>query len=1033
MLAALVRFSINYRGVVIAIAALLMVYSLYRLSRAGLDIFPEFSPNLIVVQTEAPGYSTEQVEILVTRPIENALSGLIGIDHVRSESIQGLSIVNIYFEEDTDIYRNRQLVTERLSGLVDLLPEGVGPAAPVPMASSSATILTMGVTSASKDLMELRSIVDWNLVPTILSVPGVADVNVFGGEVKQLQVQIDEQKLSQYDLGINEITEAAKKATGIYGAGFIENKNQRLTLSLSGLPVNKEELAQVVVKYIEGVSITLGDVANIEYGAEPAFSKGAIMGEEGVILMVIGQYGANTLNVSNAVEAAIKGLDKIFAANDIQLHPTLFRPANYIERSVTSITGHLLIGGLFVIAVLVVFLFNFRTAFISVMAIPLSLLTAILILLEHGVNLNIMVIGGLAIALGEVVDDAIIDTENIFRRLRQNKLLAKPLPMKEVVFNASMEVRGSVVYASFIVALVFVPLLHISGITGRLFEPLGTAYILSIMMSLLVALTVTPALCYVLLAKDDLRNIEPPIIKLLQPLYGKTLSLISRSPYLVLSVTLLFCIAGISVLPGVGGQFIPNLREGHYIVHTSSIAGTSLDESLRVGNQLTKTFLDIPGVISVSQWAGRAERGADTFGSHYSEFEVDLDFHLTGKQQQRVLDEIREILEAYPGIRFEAYNFLSERIYETISGYTTPIVVNIYGNDLNVLDNKATEVAEVMKSIEGASGVQARSSSESPLLQLALKPEKLKEHGLAPLDIVNSIKTAFEGLKISTYKEDNRIFDVAVTLPVTKRKTPEDVRELPIMTPAGVLLPLETFVDIRQQSGRYNILHQDGQRLQSVTSHVVDRDIVGFMDELEKTVLEKVQFTAELYPEFTGAAIEQAKAQEELIILSMLVMAIVLMLIYMAIGSLRHVLIMLINLPFALVGGVIAVLVTGGELSIGSLVGFVTLFGITVRNSIMLVSHYKYLVEIEGMPWNLDVAIQGAQERLPSILMTALVTALAMSPIAFNSDNPGREIMGPMASIIIGGLASSTILNLLIMPSIMLKFGKFGRFKAEVE
>ena len=672
MLATLVRFSINHRGVVIAIAMLLMMYSIYQLSRAGLDIFPEFSPNLIVVQTEAPGYSTQQVEILVTRPIETTLSGLIGIDHVRSESIQGLSIVNIYFEEDTDIYRNRQLVSERLAGLINLLPEGVGPAVPVPMASSSATILTMGVTSSSKDMMELRSMVDWNLVPTILSVPGVADVNVFGGDIKQLQIQIDENKLRQYDIGINEVADAAKQATGIFGAGFIENNNQRLSLSLTGLPEEIDELAQVVVKHIDGVSITLGDVANIDYGAEPTFGAGSILGKEGIVLMVIGQYGANTLNVSNAVEAAIQDLDKIFADNDIKLHPTLFRPANYIERSVSSITGHLLIGGLFVVAVLVIFLFNFRTAFISVMAIPLSLLTAILVLLELGVNLNIMVIGGLAIALGEVVDDAIIDTENIFRRLRQNKLLSNPLPMKEVVYNASMEVRGSVVYASFIVALVFVPLLHLSGITGRLFAPLGMAYILSIMMSLLVALTVTPALCYLLLAKDKLKNIEPPLINILQPYYAKSLTLISRSPYLVIISTILFCLSGLSVLPGVGGQFIPNLREGHYIVHTSSISGTSLQESIRSGNQVSKLFMDIPGVVSVSLWSGRAERGADTFGSHYSEFEVDLDTSLSGSEQQQVLDSIRDTLNNFPGLRYEAHNFLSERIHETISGYTTP-------------------------------------------------------------------------------------------------------------------------------------------------------------------------------------------------------------------------------------------------------------------------------------------------------------------------------------------------------------------------
>lgn len=1030
MLAALVRFSINFRGVVIAVATLMMIYSVYRLNRAGLDIFPEFSPNLIVVQTEAPGYSTEQVEILVTRTIEVALSGLIGIDHIRSESIQGLSIVNIYFDEDTDIYRNRQLVSERLSSLSNQLPVGVGPAKPVPMASSSATILTMGVTSDTKSLMALRSIVDWNLVPTILSVPGVADVNVFGGEVKQLQIQIDRERLAKFGLGINELISAAQGATGVFGVGFIENRNQRLSLNVTGLPNQKQELAKVVLKHQDGINITLGDVATVDYGAEPQFGKASVMGKEGIVMMVIGQYGANTLNVSNDVERAIRGLDKIFADNDIKFYPTLFRPANYIERSVSSLFGHLLIGGVFVLAVLALFLSNFRTAFISVMAIPLSLLTAVLVLLEMGINLNIMVIGGLAIALGEVVDDAIIDTENIFRRLRQNRQSADPLPLKEIVFNASMEVRGSVVYASFIVALVFLPLLHLSGITGRLFAPLGTAYILSIMLSLLVALTVTPAMCYLLLANDALKHEEPFLIRILQGGYAHVLAFTARFPFLVIVFTTGLCFIGLSVLPGVGGQFIPNLREGHYIVHTSSISGTSLDESLRVGNQLTAAFLEIPGVVSVSQWAGRAERGADTFGSHYSEFEVDLDYDLSGQEQQTVLDEIREILEDYPGIRYEAYNFLSERIYETISGYTTPVVVNIYGNDLDTLDRKATEVAGVMQSIKGARSVQVQSSSDSPQLQIRLKLERLQQHGLTPVEIVSVIKAAYEGHKVASYQEDNRLFDITVIFERSQRETPQQVMNLPIKAATGLLLPLREFADIRLQNGRYNILHQDGQRLQSITADVVDRDIVGFMRELEQTVLGQVAFTAELYPEFTGAAIEQAKAREELIVLSIMVMLIVLMLIFVAIRNLRHVLLMLLNLPFALVGGVIAVLLTGSNLSVGSLVGFITLFGITIRNSIMLVSHYQYLIEEEGLAWGLDVAVKGAQERLPSILMTALVTALAMLPIAIDIDNPGREILGPMAAIIIGGLASSTLLNLLIMPAIMLRFGKFEALKS---
>lgn len=1030
MLSILVRLSIRFRGVIVALACILMLYSIYRLSRAGLDIFPEFSPNLIVVQTEAPGYSTEQVEILVTKPIETSLAGLIGIDYIRSESIQGLSVVNVYFEEDTDIYRNRQLLSERLANVSNQLPSGVGPAAPVPMASSSATILTMGVTSTSKDLMELRGIVDWTLVPKILSVPGVADVNVFGGEVKQLQIQIDSNKLQQYQIGINEIAEAAKSATGIFGAGFVENNNQRLNLSITGLPSSLEGLGKVVLKQQGDATITFADVANITFGSEPLFGKAAVMGKEGVVLMVIGQYGANTLTVSNSVEDAIQGLDAIFADQGITLYPTLFRPANYIERSVGSIAGHLLIGGVFVLIILILFLFNLRTAFISVLAIPLSLLSAILVLLEFGVNLNIMVIGGLAIALGEVVDDAIIDTENIFRRLRQNKLLTPPRPLDEVVYDASMEVRGSVIYASFIVALVFLPLLHLSGITGRLFEPLGMAYIISIMMSLLVALTITPALCYLLLANKDLKQTEPPLLKFIQPFYARFLKSIASIPYLLIGVVGIICVFGLSILPNVGGQFIPNLREGHYIVHTSSISGTSLTESIRVGNDLTKSFLEIPGVISVSQWAGRAERGADTFGSHYSEFEVDLEHDLSGKEQQEVLDSIKQVLSEYPGLRYEAHNFLSERIHETISGYTTPIVVNIYGNDLHMLDQKATEVANIMREIHGADEVTVQSSSSTPMLQVALKLEQLRYYGLQPVEVINAIKIAFEGLSVSSIQHDNRIHDVVVTLPENQKLNPYNVKNLPIRTPSGIFIKLEDVADLRQQAGRYNILHQNGQRLQTITASVKDRDIVSFMQEVEDTILEKVKFENAMFPEFTGAAIEQAKAKEELLVLSLLVMVLVLTLVYIAIGSLRHMFIMLLNLPFALVGGVLAVLLTGSALSVSSLVGFITLFGITVRNSIMLVTHYKYLVEEQNKTWNLDLAIQGAQERLPSILMTALVTALAMFPIAFDSDNPGREIMGPMASIIIGGLASSTLLNLLIMPIIMLHFGRFKQREA---
>jgi CzcA family heavy metal efflux pump len=1025
MLAAIVSFSIRFRGVIAGLATALLVYGLYDLSRAGLDIFPEFAPKLVIVQTEAPGLYAEQVEQLVTRPIENAVGGIIGLEYVRSESIQGLSIVTAVFGDDTDIWRNRQLVTERLADAAGELPPGAGPPLAVPLSSSSATILTVGLTSPSRSLMELRTLVDWTIVPRILSVPGVADVNVFGGDIEQLQIQVQPEKLRRYALGIEDVTQAAQQATGVQGVGFIENANQRLTLRPLGQPVTPEQLEGVVLARKDGANVTLGDVATVTRGAAPPIGAAQIGGAPGIVLMVIGQYGANTLTVSQAVEDALRDFDAILASQDIRFHPDLFRPANYIETSLHNIAGHLLVGGAFVVAVLALFLFNLRTAFISALAIPLSLLSAVIVLLEAGVNLNVMVLGGLAIALGEVVDDAIIDTENIYRRLRENARLPEPRPVARVVFDASMEVRASVVYASFIVALVFVPLLTLGGVAGRLFSPLGQAYILTILMSLGVALTVTPALCYLLLAHGRLPEQSPPLIRRLQPGYASALRRSGATPRLSIVLALLVCAAGLALVPFLRGRFLPELREGHYIVHTASLPGTSLQESIRVGTRLTEQFSTIPGVRSVSQWAGRAERGADTYGSHYSEYEVDL-VPMSGSGQQRVIDSLRDVLEAFPGISYEANTFLVERVDETISGYTAPVVVNVYGDDLDELDRTARAVAEVMKDVPGATDVQLRSPTGTPLLQVRLQLDRLASWGLRPMQVIDAMQVAYEGRVVGRSYQDERVIDVAVVLDPEERQRPGDVAELPLRTPDGVLVPLGRIADIRETAGRYNILHRGAQRVQTVTCNVAERDLGEFMKELEKRVLDQVSFSTRVFPEFTGAGVERARAREDLVVHSLLAGVGVLVLVYVAIGSVRNVMLMLLNLPFSLVGGVVAALVTGGTMSVGSMVGFVTLFGITVRNSIMLVSHYRYLVEVDGLPWNMDTAVRGAQERLPSILMTALVTALAMLPIAVDSDNAGREIMGPMAAIIIGGLVSSTVLNLLVLPSVILHYGRFG-------
>jgi len=1024
MLAGLVRFSIRFCHIIVALAVLILLYGSYRFSQAGLDIFPEFSPKRVIIQTESPGLSTEQVEVLVTRPIETAISGLIGLENVRSESIQGLSIITATFVDHSDIYLNRQLISERLAGITAQLPPLITPVV-VPLSSSSATVMTIGLSDNNQDQLALRSLVDWLVVPRLMAVPGVADVNVFGGDIRQLQIQVDPIKLRLFEVSMDEVLASVSAQTNTQGGGFLENDNQRFSLQISGQAHSPDEFKEMLLNLPNpDRRIKIGDIASVQYAPEPAIGAAQIMGNPGIVMMVIGQYDANTLTVSKQVEQALQELEPVFKRSGLNFYPHLFRPADYIERSHSILSSHLLLGGLFVLIVLYIFLFNVRTAFISAIAIPVSLIGAVMVLLATGVNLNIMVLGGLAIALGEVVDDAIIDTENIFRRLRENRRLPTPLPVAEVVYKASLEVRSSVVYASFIVALVFVPLLTLSGVAGRLFAPLGYSYILAILTSLLVALTLTPALCYMLLGKTDESQQQPPVINFLLPIYHRLALATNRHFKTAVVASLLVCGLGIAALMQQPSKFLPELREGHFIVHTSSIPGTSLAESLRIGTLLTNEILKIPGVQTVSQWAGRAERGADTYGSHYSEYEVRLQ-PLSGKQQQILLDALRELLEQFPGINSEANTFLTERVDETISGYTSPVVVNIYGTDLSELDSAASDVAEVMADIAGADNVQLRSSPAAPMLHVQLHLPQLSLYGVQPQQITDLLQSAYETKVVGKQIYAGKTLDIAVTIDSKYRQLPEFIGQLPIRTNNGGLISLQQVAEVRFDSSRYNILHQGGQRRQTVTCNIEGRDFGSFMAELKTKVGSKVQFPKDTYPEYTGAALEQAKARDDLILHALLAGAGVLLLIFIAIGNFRHVLLTLVNLPFALIGGVAAVLITDASLSVGSVVGFITLFGITVRNSIMLLSHYQHLLESEGKVWHLETALAGAQQRLPSILMTALVTALAMLPIAFDSDNPGREIMGPMAAIIIGGLASSTILNLLLMPLLLVRFARW--------
>jgi len=1041
MMSALVRFSIRFSGVIIGLATLVVLYGFYSLSRSNLDVFPEFAPTQIIIQTESPGLSAELVESLVTQRIETSIAGTVGIASMRSQSIPGLSIVTIIFEEKTDVYRNRQVIAERLSTLNNKLPQGITPNI-TPLTSSASTVLGFGVTSESRSLTELRTLVDWTIVPHLMAIPGVADVNVFGGKIRQLQVQVEPEKMIKYGISLLQVEDAVKKATGVRGNGFIENKNQRIVINTEGQSTTADKLAMVALLHKNGQTIRLGDIGKVIEGSAPSISAAAINEETGVYLSVQGQLGANTHGVTLAIEKALQELKPTLQAENVTLHEGLFRPANFIEVAIEGVRTDILVGSVLVITVLFLFLFNVRTAFISATAIPLSLLTAIVVMSYYNIGLNIMVLGGLAIALGEVVDDAIIDTENIFRRLRENRILAEPLPTYRVVFNASMEVRSSVVYATIIVALVFMPLLTLSGVAGKLFAPLGIAYIAAIMASLLVALTLTPALCYLLLGNARLESEDPPMIRIIKKWYITTLLKIEAHYKLILAVSFMLMALGLGILPLFKNQFIPALHEGHYIMHMTAVPGTSEQESLRIGKKVSAAIRSIDGVKSVTQWVGRAPNGADTFGTHYSEFEIEIGA-ISGPEQRRILDAIREKLggesadndgdgeaeAGFVGVNFAINTFLTERIEETISGYAASTVINIYGQDLDALDKDANSIAGILGSIKGASDVLVQSPPGTPQLVVRLRAEKMARLGLHPTDVLDNIRAAYEGVPVTQVYEGNRVIGVSVLLDQEARDDIQEAGNLPLFNADGKLIRLRDVADIVQENGRSKILHAGAKRIQTVTANVVGRDIGAFTEELKAKLKTDLTLSQGAYLEFTGAAEANAKSREALILQSLLAGVTVFLMLYIAFGRLRNLLLTFANLPFALIGGVLAVMFTGGWISLGSLVGFVTLFGITLRNSIMMISHYQHLIDAENSVWGIDTCVRGASERLPSILMTALVTALGLLPLAAASGQPGREIEGPMATIIVGGLVTSTILNLLILPTIMLHFGRFERQK----
>ncbi|KZC20240.1 MULTISPECIES: efflux RND transporter permease subunit [Rhodanobacter] len=1031
--AALVRFAIRFRGIVIALACALLVYGVYALGHAKYDVFPEFAPPQVGIQTEAAGLTPEQVEILVTRPIENAVNGVSGVSTLRSTSIQGLSVVTVFFDPASDIYRDRQVVAERLAVAAQQLPQGVQPPAMTPLTSSTGIVLVAGLTSNTRSLMDVRTAAEWTLRPRLLAVPGVADVTVFGGDVRSLQIQVHPDRLIRYGLTLNDVAAAAGHATGVRGAGFIDTPNQRIVFQSEGQSLTADEMARTVLVSQGTAHVSLGDVANVVEAPEPPIGGATIQGKPGVVLDISEQYGANTVDVTQAVEAALKDLQPSLQADGLILQSDLFRPANFIHTATSNVRSSLLLGSVLVIVVLFLFLFNLRTAAISCTAIPLSLLAGAIVLGLFGVTLNTMTLGGLAIAIGVVVDDAVIDVENIIRRLRENDRLEQPRPVARVVLDACLEVRSAVVYATFAVILVVLPIMALSGIAGRLFGPLGLAYILAVLASLIVALTVTPALSMALLANHKAPEQDPPVMRWSRSRYEHLLSNTARRPRLLIAVAVIFTVLGCAALPFFGGSFIPELKEGHFIVHMSAVPGTSIDESMRIGTRVTAALRQLPTVRSVAQRVGRAEKATDTYGTHYSEIEVDLKPGLSGDEAEAAQADIRKALSGFVGLNFSVKTFLTERVEETLSGYTAAVAVNIFGNDLDVLDQKAQDVAKVLGTVPGATEVQVQSPPGLPQLTIHLRKADLARWGFDAVDVLDLVRTAYQGDVVGQAYQGDQVFNVITVLDQASRDNLTQIGNLPLRSPSGAYVLLKQIADVYEASGRYQILHEGARRLQTVTVNVAGTDVASFVQAARSAIASKVTLPAGTYIQFAGAAEAQAQSQHDLLVNSLLAGLGIILLLSVVARTWRNRLLILANLPFALVGGVLAVFATGGSLSLGSMVGFVTLFGITLRNSILMIAHYEHLVEVEGMHWELDTAIRGAADRLTPILMTSIVTGLGVLPLAIGMNAPGREIEGPMALVILGGLLTSMVLNLLVLPTLALRYGSFEPYHDELD
>jgi len=1010
MLAAIVRASLANPRIVTALSVLVALLGVSALLSARLDVFPDFAPPHVLVQAEAPGLDATQVEAMVTRPLEDLLAGAENVEVVRSTSSQGLAAIQVVFGRDSDPYLQRQVISERLADSATLLPPGVGAPLLSPLSSSMEYLVHFGFTSDTLSPLELRDLVRWTVKPQILGVPGVAQAQIFGGDARERQVWVDPVRLDAAGFSLDDVEAATRRGTQMSGGGYLETATQRLVLQAQAPGGSSAALAQAVVGEHNGTPVRIGDVAEVRDGAAPRFGDAIIGGKPGILVETSTQYGANTLDVTRALEQRLQTLAPELARRGVQYHPALLRPASFIESAIAKLRNSLLVGAALVIVLLLVTLRDWRGALISFSAIPVSLLATVWLLGLGGLSLNTMSLGGLVVALGVVVDDAVIDVENITRRRRG---AGAGSAIANLLLAASLEVRRPVFYATAAVAVAFLPILMLSGLQGAFFRPLATAFLLAVGLSLLVAMSATPALCALLMQGYQPRD-EPAWLRRAKGWQHQAIEHLTGHARWVLAGVLLSGVAGLALLPLLGARLLPDFRENYLIAHAALRPGISLAETSRVGQRIAARLAAIPGVKSVAEQIGRAENGQDPDAPNKSEFEIQLD-PSRGVTTAQLEARVRAVFDQFPNQLVEIYSVLAERIGETLSGEVAPFFVSVFGPDLDVDDQVASDIATLLRKWPDSGTVRLEVPPRQPELLLQLRPEQLSLYGLQAADVLGAVNAAYHGTLITQLNQSDRSVPVVMRL-AGAGATPEDVRELRVRGRDGTLVPLSAVATLDMVSARSLVVHEDGLRRQVVVANPHTTDQAGYARAARAAIAAHVKLPPSVYLRYGGTAPAQAAAARELVWHSGAALVLIVLLLALAFGHSRHVLLVLAALPSTLIGGVAAVALTGGSLSLGAMVGFVALFGMAARNTILLISHYEHLVSSEGQRWSPATALRGAEERLTPVLLTALLTALALLPVALQAREPGHEIEGPMAIVILGGLVSSTLVSLVLVP-----------------